>query len=136
MNIYDQLKRDEGSKNFPYTDTVGKLTIGVGRNLTDRGISEDELETLLLNDVKIATGQLAGALPWYAALDEARRGVLLNMAFNMGISGLLGFHRALSFMENGEYDKAADEILASKWAVQVGARASRLATQLRSGEWQ
>lgn len=136
MDIFEQLRRDESDKKFPYTDTVGKLTIGVGRNLTDRGVSEGEITFMLQNDVQEVQDGLNNALAWYAGLDEARRGVLLNMAFNMGIHGLLAFHKALTFLEAGEYDQAATEMLNSKWAGQVGDRAKRLALQLQTGEWQ
>lgn len=136
MDIFEQLRRDEGSRNFPYTDTVGKLTIGVGRNLTDRGLANDEINDLLVNDVNQVKMDLTRSLPWYASLDEARRGVLENMAFNMGLHGLLAFHKMLTFMEAGEYDQAATEMLNSKWSAQVGDRAKRLALQLQTGEWQ
>lgn len=136
MNIFEQLRRDEASRNFPYTDSVGKLTIGIGRNLTDRGISDSEINFMLSNDVTATQTGLTNALAWYAGLDEARRGVLENMAFNMGLHGLLAFHKMLTFLEAGEYDQAATEMLNSKWAGQVGDRAKRLALQLQTGEWQ
>lgn len=136
MDIFAQLRRDEDCKLKPYKDSVGKLTIGIGRNLDDVGISEDEAEYLLTNDVKKVASQLDIALPWYINLDEIRKGVLLNMAFNMGINGLLGFKNTLNHIANGNYDIAAQEMLQSKWATQVGARATRLSKQMLTGIWQ
>ena len=135
MNIDEQLIRDEGLRLFPYQDTRGKWTIGVGRNLTDCGLSTMEAYSLLANDIAHAAGQLAEHFPWTQALDEARRGALLNMTFNMGIHGLAEFRMMLGAMEQGDWETAAKEMLDSEWAKQVGARADRLAEQVRSGQW-
>src|SRR5690348_9139635 len=95
MSVHDkltrQLKRDEGCSLKPYVDSVGKLTIGVGRNLSDKGISSTESILLLASDVSDAMRDLYKALPWTSSIDEARRAALINMAFNMGINGLLSF---------------------------------------------
>lgn len=136
MNILDQLKRDEGLRLTPYKDSVGKTTIGYGRNLDDVGISTEEANSLLLNDVERTTNDLSKHIPWIAGLDEARQGVLLNMAFNMGLQSLLLFKKTLALVQSGDYDKAADAMLESRWAEQVGARAQRLSVQMRSGEYQ
>ena len=136
MTLREQLLRDEGVRLRPYKDSVGKLTIGIGRNLDDVGISMSEAELMLSHDISRAWAALIVALSWSVRLDEARRGVLLNMAFNLGINGLLGFERMLTACEAGDYDRAAREMLESKWATQVGPRAHRLAQQMRSGEWQ
>jgi len=136
MGIFDQLKRDEGLRLKPYKDSVGKLTIGYGRNLDDKGISQAEAEQMLHDDVRDTAAALQRALPWSAGLDDARLGVLLNMAFNMGVQALILFRNTLALIQAGDYDKAADEMLKSKWAAQVGPRAHRLALQMRSGEWQ
>lgn len=132
----DQLKRDEGLRLTPYLDSVGKWTIGYGRNLSDVGISTEEANSLLLNDVERTTNDLSKHIPWIAGLDEARQGVLLNMAFNMGLQSLLLFKKTLALVQSGDYDKAADAMLESRWAEQVGPRAHRLALQMRSGEYQ
>jgi lysozyme len=134
-NILEQLKRDEGLKLKPYKDTVGKTTIGIGRNLDDVGISEDEAIILLHNDLAKVAGQIRAALPWADQLGPIRGSVLGNMAFNMGIAGLLNFHKFLTALRLGNYDQAAAEMLDSKWASQVGARAQRLAQQIRTNEW-
>lgn len=136
MDICEQLRRDEGLRLFPYNDSVGKLTIGVGRNLTDRGISNDEATILLQNDVTAVKSQLDSQLPWFSNLNDARQGVLINVGFNIGFAGLLGFHNTLTLLEAGDYAGASAELLKSKWATQVGARATRLAEQLRTGNWQ
>jgi lysozyme len=135
MDILEQLKRDEGLRLTPYRDTVGKLTIGIGRNLEDVGISKDEAEYLLANDLSKAKIELAQALPWVTNLDDARRGVLLNMAFNMGVKGLLKFKNTLALVKAGSYETAAQEMVKSLWAKQVGERADRLAMQMRTGDW-
>jgi lysozyme len=134
--LITQLRRDEGVRLKPYKDTVGKLTIGIGRNLDDVGISNVEADTLLKNDIARTIADLDKQLPWWTKLDEARRGVILNMAFNMGIGGLLTFKNTLRLIEQARYNDAADSMLQSKWATQVGPRATRLAQQMRSGTWQ
>jgi lysozyme len=134
-NILEQLKRDEGLRLKPYKDTVGKTTIGIGRNLDDVGISEDEAIILLHNDLAKVAGQIRAALPWAEQLGPIRGSVLGNMAFNMGIAGLLNFHKFLTAVRLGNYDQAASEMLDSKWASQVGTRAQRLAQQIRTNEW-
>ena len=146
MSIHDklcrQLKRDEGIRLKPYEDSVGKLTIGVGRNLSDKGISMSEAILLLASDVAEASGDLLKALPWMANLgpirseDEARRGAFINLTFNMGINGLLSFINMLGYARNHQWDKVAEHLLKSKYAEQVGDRAVRLAEQLRTGVWQ
>lgn len=133
MSLIEQLKRQEGFSARPYRDTVGKLTIGWGRNLDDVGVSSVEAEFLLRNDIFAVDTELARRLPWTNALDESRRNVLVNMAFNMGFNGLLGFVNTLLAVEEERYDDAAKGMLASKWAKQVGNRAVELAEQMRTG---
>jgi lysozyme len=134
--LADQLKRDEGWKTYPYADTVGKLTIGYGRNLSDVGISPEEGDRLLENDIRAATVSLESHYPWIMGLDSVRQGVLLNMTFNMGIAGLSQFKDFLQKVKDGDYGGASSSMLASKWAVQVGSRAFRLSKQMHTGEWQ
>lgn len=139
MNIYEQLRRDEGVRLKPYTDTVGKLTIGVGRNLTDKGISEQEAREMLSTDVIEVQQALAkSGLDYQIQPDEesfARYNVLVNMAFNMGIGGLLAFKNMLACYKAGDWAGAAKHMLDSKWAEQVGPRAHRLAKQMETGQW-
>jgi lysozyme len=134
MNIYEQLEIDEGRRTFPYTDTVGKLTIGIGHNLTDKGLTNDQIDQLLRDDVAEVQSYL-NTFPWFKALDEVRQAAIINMAFNLGVNGLLKFQNMMAFLNAGKYAEAADEMLRSKWATQVGARATRLSLQLRTGQW-
>ena len=135
MTLREQLLRDEGCRLKVYKDSVGKLTIGIGRNLEDKGISLAEAEAMLDHDIRDFTAEVLVALPWSTALDEVRRGVLVNMAFNMGVQGLRGFTKALAAMQAGDWFTAAAHMMDSKWARQTGVRAERLAEQLRGGEW-
>lgn len=128
-----ELRRDEGVRLKPYKDSVGKLTIGVGRNLDDNGISQAECDLMLQNDIADHCAELDRKLPWWKGLDEVRQRVLANMAFNMGVAKLLGFKNTLALVESGDYAKAADEMLNSAWAKQVGLRATRLSGMMRTG---
>jgi lysozyme len=134
--LEDQLRRDEGFRSHPYQDSVGKLTIGVGRNLDDVGISAQESDVLLANDIKAATVSLESTFPWTMDLDEVRKGALLNMTFNIGVRGLSQFHDFLAKLEAKEFPGAKAAMLDSLWAKQVGPRAQRLALQIESGFWQ
>lgn len=132
--LRDLLIKHEGLRLRPYRDTVGKLTIGVGRNLDDKGISEDEAFIMLDNDIKDTKTILFKALPWAFQLDEPRQIVLLSMAFNMGLAGLLEFKNTLNAVETGDYSGAAKHMLNSKWAAQVGNRAIYLAKVMETGQ--
>lgn len=131
--LANQLLTDEGLKLKPYRCTAGKLTIGVGRNLDDVGISKSEAMMLLGADIDKVTVQLDERLPWWRGMSDARQQAVANMAFNMGIDGLLTFKNTLAAMKDGRYAEAANGMLASKWALQVGARAQRLAKMMREG---
>lgn len=134
--LVEQLKRHEGIELKPYQDIVGKWTIGVGRNLDDIGISEQEAEMLLMNDIKEAERQLVALMPWTKELDEVRFSALLNFVFNVGIGTACKFVNAMGQLKLGNYDMAANEMLKSKWAIQVGQRAIDVSEQIRTGEWQ
>lgn len=127
------LVRDEGMKLLPYTDTVGKVTIGVGRNLDDVGISETEALALLDADIDRAIEDLRRNVPWIFDRPEPVQRALVNMCFNLGWPRLSGFKKMWAHLELNEYDRAAAEALNSKWARQVGARARRLADLIREG---
>lgn len=134
-----QLKVDEGVKATVYKDHLGWDTIGVGRLVDARkpgaGLRPSEIDMLLQNDIDDRIEALTRRLPWFQNLDDARKGVLLNMAFQMGVDGLLGFKNTLRMVEDGDYMGAARNMLQSKWAEQTPARAARMAEQMRTGKW-
>lgn len=133
--LKQQLVRHEGYRHKPYRDTVGKLSIGIGRNLDDEGVSDDEIDLMYQNDVRSHVKDLTDHLGWWTSLDDVRSTVLANMCFNMGITRLLGFQKMLTALQSGDYTKAADEMLSSEWANQVKARALELAEMMRSGQF-
>lgn len=130
-----QLRKHEGTRLLPYIDTVGKITIGVGRNLDDVGISNDEATYLLNSDIDRTVKGLLARFPWVLELDPVRQCVLVNMAFNMGVPGLAGFTQTLQAIREKRYKEAAEHMLQSKWSQQVGQRAVELANQMRTGLW-
>ena len=134
VKLAEQLKKHEGLRLKPYTDTVGKLTLGIGRNLEDKGITEQEALFMLNNDVDYFYSKLCQSIGWMKKLDDARQNVLVNMAFNLGIAGLMTFKKMLLACEHGNFKIAATEMLNSKWAEQVGYRANELAEQMRTGQ--
>jgi lysozyme len=128
-----QLERHEGLRLKPYKDTVGKLTIGIGRNLDDRGITVSEARFLLYSDIDRVIGDLTTHLSWWLELSENRKLVLADMCFNLGIAGLLKFKRTLKAVREGRYEEASVYMLESLWADQVGKRARVLAEMMRKG---
>jgi len=133
LNLREQLIRDEDNKQFVYTDSVGVPTIGVGRNLLAKGLSALEREFLLHNDIAEHTLEIWQNIPWASQLDEVRLEVLINMSFNLGTAGLMKFAKFLAALKAKQYDVAAREMLDSKWAAQVGPRATRLSQQIVTG---
>lgn len=132
-----QLIRHEGEKLHPYKCPAGYLTIGVGRNIEERGISREESRYLLANDLAAVERELNKSwVGWNAPAHGAvRAAVLLNMAFNLGTPRLLKFRRMRAAYDSRDYPGAAAEMLDSRWARQVGPRASELADQMRFGAW-
>ena len=129
------LIEHEGLKLFPYTDTVGKTTIGVGRNLTDRGISHNEAMTMMNNDIGMCINQLEH-FSWYTAMDKVRQEVLVELCFNIGLPDLLKFKTMISFLIEKDWELAADAMLASKWRQDVGViRSSNMAKRLVTGSY-
>ena len=126
------LTRHEGRRAFPYTDTAGRLTIRVGRNLTDRGLADDEIDHLLANDIALAESiceDLFGTA--FTGASPVRRHALVSMAFNLGGPRLAGFTRLRAAVRRGDWDEAAAEALDSRWAAQTGRRATDIAAMLR-----
>lgn len=148
--IEDCLVRDEGEKLKPYFDCCGKffrdctcpqegkkqgkLTIGVGRNIEDVGISKTESRYLLNNDIVRATDEASRNFPWLPALDDIRKTVVIMMTFNMGAEKLLGFKNFLTALKAKDFARAKNEMLNSKWASQVKSRAARLAEMILNGK--
>ncbi len=141
------LMDDEGIELFPYFDCCGKffrkcscakqgkLTLGIGRNIEDIGISENEAIGLCLNDVKRVTVEIEKNFPWFKTLNTPRRIVIFSMCFNLGIQGFKGFKKAIKCIESGDFASAAKEMLTSQWASQVKERANRLARILETGQF-
>ena len=127
------LQSDEGLRLKPYHCTAGKLTIGYGRNLEDRGITEAEAEYLLENDVSEIYEDLAEIYDFFTHLSPMRKAVLIDMAYNLGLGGLNKFQNMIKAIDDGDYSTAASEMLDSRWASQVGDRAERLAKLMRTG---
>jgi lysozyme len=130
-----QLTLDEGKRNKPYKDSVGKLTIGIGRNLDDIGVSDDEINFMLSNDIDKVAKQLDDMMPWWRSMNDARQNAFCNFVFNVGIGTAMTFKNSLALLQAGKYVDAADAMMQSKWASQVGNRAVRITSMLRRGEF-
>jgi len=124
----------EGLRLTPYRDTMGKLTIGVGRNLDDVGISREEAMHMLSSDLERAENDVRRDIGSFDELSPARQRVLVEMAFNLGIAGLKKFQRMLAALDAHDYKTAAAQMRTSLWAQQVGARAERLAKAMETGK--
>lgn len=138
-SLLKQLRRDEGESLTAYQDTLGFWTIGVGRLIDKRkggGLSTEESSFLLNNDVDECIKALEGLFPWFNKLDDARKGVLVNMSFQLGVNGLAAFKQTLASVAAGDYEKAAGQMLQSVWETQTPVRAARLSEQMKTGEWQ
>jgi|TARA_R100000093_G_C1919973_1_gene65382 lysozyme len=132
--LISQLKVHEGTRSKVYLDTEGIETIGVGRNLRDRGLSDDEIEFLLANDIRDFQEEVDRTFGWWSDLDDVRQRVIVDMAFNMGLGSLSKFKNTLGHIEAGRYEEASVEMLDSKWARQVGNRAQCLSNMMKTGE--
>lgn len=128
------IRRYEGFSKLPYKCPTGHLTIGYGHNL-EHGISASAALFILQEDLARVEQAVKNAFPWWWKLDDARQFVLVDMAFNMGLAGLKGFKKMLTAVEQGDYQTAAKEMLASKWAAQVGRRAVENARMMETGKW-
>lgn len=139
-DLQRQLRCDEGVRPCVYKDHLGYDTIGVGRLVDARkqgaGLRPVEIDFLLNNDIDDRIDQLTRRLSWFQTLDDARQGVLLNMSFQLGVEGLLGFKNTLSMVKDARYAAAAEAMLLSKWAEQTPERAKRMSQQMRTGVWQ
>lgn len=137
--LIKQLRRDEGEVLTAYQDSLGFWTLGIGRLIDKRkggGITSEEASYLLNNDIDRCHAELLRNAPWMALLDHARLGVMLNMSFQLGVAGLLGFKNTLAMVRRGDYEGASTGMLNSLWARQTPERAKRLANQMRTGVWE
>jgi lysozyme len=135
-SILDQIREDEGFSGTVYLDSVGKHTVGFGRNLDDNPLTVSEANYLLQSDIdKIS--RRAMKFSFYANLNPARRGVILNMIYTMGIGSFKGFGNMIAALYDSNYEKAADEMLDSKWHRELNklgsGRAKRLSNTMRYG---
>jgi len=135
--LRDMLKRHEGVEPRVYRCSAGYETIGVGRNISASGIglSEDEIDFMLDNDIARVIRELSSEYPWFNQLDDVRKDVMIDISFNLGATRLRGFKRALAAMEAADYRTAATEFMDSAWARQVGGRALELTDMLIAGEY-
>lgn len=129
------LVRHEGLRLKVYKDSVGKATIGCGRNLDDVGISQLEAMFLLSNDIDRVHKEAVQGFAWFKSLDLVRQDVILSLLFNLGMPRLMGFKKMLQAVAVQDYERAAAEMLASKWREQVGRRAEELAQMMRTGKY-
>lgn len=129
----EQLKIDEGFRGQPYKCSAGKTTIAFGRNLEANPLTEEEGTYLLINDLEKVQDKLEGR-DFFDKLNDVRKDVIINMTFNMGLGGVLRFKNMIAAIENDDYEHAANEMLNSRWARQVGNRADRLAKKMKLGQ--
>lgn len=130
--IKAMLFMDEGYRQFPYKDTNGILSIGLGTNLQSDGITEDQAWYIANDKVSYIKDALHNQLNFFDSLDEVRQAVLINIAYNCGVHGLMGFKRMLHALSMSNYEKSADGIENSQLAPN---RKKRIADMMRSGKW-
>jgi lysozyme len=136
--LTEMLRRHEGVETHAYKCTSGKITVGVGRNIDPDGglgLSDDEIDVLLENDIDRSIKELGAAFNWFSDLNEARRDAMIDLAFNMGLTRLNGFKKALAAMAEANYDTAAAEFMDSKWASQVKDRAIEICAMIKTGNY-
>ena len=132
MSLLSSVIVHEGFSRYSYLDSVGVRTVGYGRNLDDRGISREEAEMLLLNDLETSTEE-AKKFEFYENLTSNRRDVIVEMIFNLGLTRFKKFKKTIGYINQANHSAAADEMLDSKWADQVGQRAITLSNKFRAG---
>jgi len=136
--LTEMLRRHEGVETHAYKCTSGKITVGVGRNIDESGgigLSDDEIDYLLENDIDRCIKELGSAFNWFSDLNEARRDAMIDLVFNMGLTRLTGFKKALAAMAEANYDTAAAEFMDSKWASQVKDRAIEICAMIKTGNY-
>tara|TARA_Y100000356_G_C11234946_1_gene277188 strand:- start:409 stop:834 length:426 start_codon:yes stop_codon:yes gene_type:complete len=131
--LTNQLIIDEGLKLKPYRCSADKLTIGVGRNIEEVGISEEEARYLLKNDIEMVTAQCLAEFSWFSGLTDVRKEAIVNLVFNMGLTTFKKFQKTIGYIEQGLFELAGTELLDSNYARQVGDRSVRVANMLANG---
>ncbi len=134
QRLFTQLRLHEGVEHKPYKCTAGYLTIGVGRNIEERGLSDDEIDYILSNDVDIVIDELGRTYDWFFDLSEVRQRVIADMVFNLGLPRFSQFKNMIAAIEAEDFVQASNEMMDSRWAQQVGLRASRLAEMMETDE--
>jgi len=135
--LIEMLKKHEGVEKFCYKDHLGYETIGVGRNISKNGLglSGDEIDYLLQNDIARVSHELSKEYSWFDDLDEVRKDALIDISFNLGQTRLRAFSNALKAMESKDYEEAANQFMDSRWSGQVGNRAKELTEMIRTGNY-
>tara|TARA_R110001599_G_scaffold74970_5_gene206322 strand:- start:11 stop:433 length:423 start_codon:yes stop_codon:yes gene_type:complete len=136
--LIEMLKRHEGVESHAYKCSENKITIGVGRNVDKSGglgISDDEVDYLLQNDIDRVSSELDSEYEWFAGLDDVRQDAMIDISFNLGQTRLRAFKNALAAMAKGDWRAAADEFMDSRWSGQVGNRAKELTEMIRTGSY-
>lgn len=129
-DVSSLIKKHEGLRLKPYKCSAGRVTVGYGRNLDDVGINLTEAEMMLENDIRRTTVELT-KFSWYYSLNAVRRAALVDMLYNLGMPRFMGFKKMLAALDAGDYEETAVQMLDSKWATQVGSRATELAEMIR-----
>ena len=136
--LIEMLKRHEGVEHHIYRCSAGFWTIGAGRNVDPQGglgLSDDEVDYLLQNDIERVIKELSSEYPWFNSLDDVRKDAMIDISFNLGATRLRGFKRALAAMEVADYTTAAKEFLDSKWSQDVKGRATELCYMIETGNY-
>ncbi len=142
-NLIEMLKRHEGEvvtngRHLIYKCSAGHWTIGIGRNVDlngGLGLSDDEVDYLLENDITRVIKELSSEYPWFNDLDDVRKDAMIDISFNLGATRFRGFKNALSAMESADYTLAAKEFLDSKWSRDVKGRSHELASMIETGKY-
>ncbi len=132
--LFEQLRFHEGVESKPYKCSAGYLTIGVGRNIEERGLSEDEIDFLLDNDIEIVMKEVLVKFDWFKNLSEVRKRVVADMIFNLGLPRFSQFKNMIKAIEDEDWTEASEQMMDSKWADQVGSRAQRLRVMMETDE--
>jgi len=137
QKLLEMLKRHEGVRSHVYLCSAGYETIGVGRNISKSGmgLSDDEVDYLLENDIARVIKELSSEYPWFNSLDDVRKDAMIDISFNLGATRFRGFKRALAAMEVADYTTAAKEFLNSKWSRDVKGRATELCYMIETGNY-